>query len=255
MSKVTVQIEEAVLNEAMRLYRDSYTSRMLNTLESDLEYKFSTHYNKNNECLLARLCEQYGSDKGGIKNEGLPYPWAPHTYADLYSRLFEHCRFSMERIFECGLGTNNPNLASNMGANGRPGASLRVWRDYFPNAQILGADIDRAVLFEEDRIKTGYMDQTNPHSIHEFWKILGMEGFDLMIDDGLHTFSAGVCLFENTISKLKSNGIYFIEDVGLDDLLSYKRYFHTTKYWVDYVIMFRPNLELGDNSLLVIRQA
>ena len=39
-------------------------------------------------------------------------------------------------MFECGLGTNNPNLKSNMTENGIPGASLRVWRDYFFNAKI-----------------------------------------------------------------------------------------------------------------------
>lgn len=142
-----------------------------------------------------------------------------------------------------------------MGTNGKPGASLHVWRDYFPNARIIGADIDRTILFEDERIKTGYMDQTNPDSIQEFWKAVGVEGFDLMIDDGLHTFPAGVCLFENSILKLKNNGIYVIEDVGLQDLLNYRHYFHTTKYRVDYVTMFRPNLELGDNNLIVIRQA
>ena len=35
----------------------------------------------------------------------------------------------------------------NMTASGKPGASLRVWRDYFNNAQVIGADIDKRILF------------------------------------------------------------------------------------------------------------
>ena len=42
----------------------------------------------------------------------------------------------MKLVFECGLGTNNPDLQGNMTVDGMPGASLRVWRDYFKNAQI-----------------------------------------------------------------------------------------------------------------------
>jgi hypothetical protein len=71
------------------------------------------------------------------------------------------------KVFECGVGTNNPNITSNMGVNGQPGASLRVWRDYFQNAEVFGADIDRGILFEEQRIRTFYVDQTNKDSILE----------------------------------------------------------------------------------------
>ena len=48
---------------------------------------------------------------------------------------------------------------------GKPGASLRVWRDYFPNAIIYGADIDKDILFAEERIKTFYIDQLDPVAI------------------------------------------------------------------------------------------
>ena len=41
----------------------------------------------------------------------------------------------------------------------------------------------------------------------------GLEPFDIIIEDGLHTFSANVCFFENSIHQLKSNGYYIIEDV------------------------------------------
>jgi hypothetical protein len=211
------------------------------------------HYKKNTSSLLSALCDKYGSDKGAIAQFGHPYSWPPQTFADVYSRLFDHCREGVEKVFECGLGTNNPNLASSMGVNGIPGASLRVWRDYFPNAVIFGADIDKEILFEEKRIKTFYL-KTDQRAIINFWKNVGLTDFDFMIDDGLHTFEAGICLFENSISQLSKNGIYSIEDVNMPDLIRFRDYFSSKKYQVDYVNLLRPDLEIGDNNLVIIRQ-
>ena len=42
-----------------------------------------------------------------------------------------------------------------------PGASLRAWRDYFVKADIYGADIDKKILFNENKIKNFYVDQEN----------------------------------------------------------------------------------------------
>jgi hypothetical protein len=173
--------------------------------------------------------------------------------ADFMSSRFGHCRETIRRVFECGLGTNNPNLPSNMGTEGRPGASLRVWKDYFPNAMIFGADIDPTILFEEERIKTFYVDQTSKNSIDELWRQIELSDFQLMIDDGLHNFEAGICLFENAISKLAANGYYIIEDVHPYNMLRYKSYFSQKKFKVEYVSLYRPDIPLGDNQLVVIR--
>jgi hypothetical protein len=167
-------------------------------------------YEKKSKCEISRLCDVYGSDKGELSKVNQPYSWPAHTYADYYSRLFSNCRNSIRNVFECGLGTNNPNLVSSMGVFGKPGASLRVWRDYFPNAMIFGADIDKDILFEEDRIKTLHMDQLDPSSIKIFWDSIDVSDFYIMIDDGLHTFEAGSTLFLNSIKKLSSNGVYII---------------------------------------------
>ena len=56
-----------------------------------------------------------------------------------------------------------------MTANGKPGASLRVWRDFFPNAKIYGGDIDKETLFIEDRISTYYVDQFENSTIKKKW--------------------------------------------------------------------------------------
>jgi hypothetical protein len=96
------------------------------------------------------------------------------------------------RLLEIGLGTNNPDVVSTMGASGKPGASLRAFRDFLPNARVFGADIDGRILFEEERILTYYVDQTRSISFDELADKLGNEGFDLVIDDGLHSPNANI---------------------------------------------------------------
>jgi hypothetical protein len=158
------------------------------------------------------LCEimgRHGSDKGHIN-----ITWCKHNYTTLYYSLFKNLRFKKIRVFELGLGTNNVNVPSNMGANGIPGASLYGWSEFFPNASIFGADIDFGILFTTDKIKTFYCDQTNPYVIKYMWNEPQLQdGFDIIIEDGLHTFSANVCFFENSIHKLNPGGYYVIEDI------------------------------------------
>jgi hypothetical protein len=77
--------------------------------------------------------------------------------------------------------------------------------------------------------------------------------FDLMIDDGLHEFDAGSCLFTHSIHKLAPKGIYVIEDVKATDLAGYRQFFHGRPYRVDYVNLHRPGMEVENNSLIVIR--
>ena len=242
-------------DKALQRYRyREKLAEQLEELESGLDYKFVVYHKQNPHDLVSNLCDKYGSDKGEVKASGHPYLWPSHTYADFYSRLFSHCRQSVKRVFECGLGTNNPNLVSSMGADGKPGASLRMWRDFFPNATIYGADIDRDILFEEDRIQTFHIDQLDPKAITDYWKRVGVRDFDLMVDDGLHTFEAGSCLFEYSVPYLDKDGIYIIEDVYMNDLLRYKTFFSGREFVVDYVTMFRRDVSLEVNNLVVIRK-
>jgi len=142
-----------------------------------------------------------------------------------------------------------------MGSKGKPGASLRVWRDYFPNALVYGADIDREILFNENRIKTFFIDQLNPELIKNFWDLANIGNLDLIIEDGLHTFEAGVTLFSHSIDKLSESGIYIIEDVLQTDIKKCKDYFMNSEYFVTFIPMFRPNLPLSDNFLIEIRKS
>jgi hypothetical protein len=207
-------------------------------------------YNYNNNS-LTKLCEIYKTDKGSTNFNKTIWGWKAHTYSNYYYSLFNHFKDDVKLVFECGLGTNNPNLRGNMTVNGIPGASLRVWRDYFKNAQIYGADIDKDILFQENRIKTFYVDQLNTPSIETMWKEIGIENFDIMIDDGLHSTDANINLFINSFSKLKKNGIYIIEDVHtleLNDIMEKLK-----KFSPELIVLENKNIKYQDNNLLIIR--
>jgi len=165
-------------------------------------------------------------------------------------------------IFELGLGTNNTDILSNMGVNGRVGASHYGWAEFFPKASIYGADIDYRVLFNTDRIKTFYCDQTNPEAIKDMWgnRILKDINFDIMVEDGLHTIDAQMCFFENSIYKLKKGGTYIIEDFNHRSAERYASRLSQYKY-IDLsadIYQVPPTSEHHkenlNNSLVIIRK-
>ncbi len=237
-----------VIHRLLRLYRTRVFKSSYNEA-----YRMVVYYDRFQNP-LAELCDKYGSDKGSRTSSNHPYPWVAHTYADFYHTLFSYRRFEVSRVFECGIGTDNPDLASSMSATGKPGSSLRAWRDYFPKALVIGADIDKSILFEEERIKTCYVDQTKPETIKKMWEQIGGDEFELMIDDGLHTFESSVCLFENSVYKLAKGGFYVIEDVDKGDLIKYRRFFQShSKYDVKFVSLYRPDCELANNNLVVVQ--
>jgi hypothetical protein len=197
-------------------------------------------------CVMTR----HDSDKG----QG----W--HNYTTVYSMLFGRLRDQPLRIFEVGLGTNNPKVASSMGINGSPGASLRGWRELFPHALVYGADIDRAILFAEDRIKTFYCDQLDSVAISDLWAQPALQGgMDIIIDDGLHTFESNISFLEGSLEHLRPGGVYVIEDIFQKTIKRWQNQLDTvySKRFPDHEFAFveLPNsFSDPDNNLLIIRR-
>ena len=195
---------------------------------------------------LCRVMTKCGSDKGRSNN-----------YTPLYSALFKERYDHPLRIFELGLGSNNPDVSSNMGVFGVPGASLRGWRQLFPHALVYGADIDRGILFEEDRIKTFYCDQLDRSSIRELWSHPDLQGgVDIIIEDGLHTFEANVSFLERSIGHLRPGGIYVTEDIGWNHFDEWYHRLETiySKQYPTYEFAFVVLANRGYNNLLVVRR-
>ena len=150
---------------------------------------------------LAKGFRQYGSDKS-----------TTHNYHFVYNAVLKD-RSAVRNLLEIGLGTNNPRVLSNMGKNGLPGASLRAFRDFLPNANIFGADVDRNILFEEDRIKTFFVDQTQSDTLNDLAGELPEE-LDVIIDDGLHAPNANLATLAFALPKLGCGGWFIVEDIS-----------------------------------------
>ena len=195
---------------------------------------------------MCRVMTEHGSDKARGNN-----------YTPVYSTLFKKRYNEPLRIFELGLGTNNPDLPSSMGVFGVPGASLRGWRELFPHAQVFGADIDRGILFQEDRIKTFYCDQLDRTSIRELWAQPDLRGgVDIIIEDGLHTFEANITFLEESLNQLRPGGIYITEDIEwktFEEWCERLRAIYSRQY-PKYEFAFVAQGNQGWNNLLVVRR-
>jgi|TARA_B110001452_G_scaffold203323_1_gene173343 hypothetical protein len=258
--KLVRYIDRTLLGGNLQLLKAFILERHLRTYRNnELTSRFNTQYKGNEKSELNTLCDKYGSDKGEVTSADNQYPWPSHNYNDVYELLFRLCKDNVKSLIECGIGTNNLAFKSSMGVNGKPGASLRVWRDYFPSAKVIGIDIDKDILFSEDRIETYYCDQTDPKSIADFTetsKILE-KTINIIIDDGLHEFQAGKIFFEGMAKYLAPNGIYIIEDVTPKNMLLYKDYFLTLtkKFSVQFFSLTRPGIiDVVDNRLIVINK-
>ncbi|MDO8336400.1 MAG: hypothetical protein Q7T74_06505 [Candidatus Saccharibacteria bacterium] len=157
---------------------------------------------------LRDLFAHYGSDKS-----------TKHDYYLVYAFLLKAKRGLPLKILEIGLGTNNIHIPSNMGKEGKPGASLRAFRDWGTKFLVYGADVDKDILFSEERITTYFVDQTKTESLQELASHFSPDSLDLIIDDGLHTPWANLNTLNLALNLVKPGGYVVIEDI-LDRYLS-----------------------------------
>lgn len=186
---------------------------------------------------LCKIMNSYGSDKGS--------GW--HNYTECYYEIFKDLQNKELNVFELGLGPTNT------------GASLRGWKKFFSNSKVYGGDIDKDLLFTEDRIETFYCDQTNQESISQMWDNPGLINlmFDIIIEDGLHEFDANLNFFENSIHKLKKGGLFIIEDLNLQSLNKFKLILpklSSKYYYLNFEVVEIPNTQNHyDNNLLIVK--
>lgn len=151
---------------------------------------------------LSELIDEFGSDKN------------LSGYTTTYTELFESIRDKNLNILEIGIGTIIVGAKSSMSntqiQNYKPGASLRVWKEYFGKSFIYGGDIQEDTQFTEDRIQTFLFDSTNKEACDTSLK--NME-FDIIIDDGWHKWEAQLDTITNLFNRVKVGGYYVIEDI------------------------------------------
>lgn len=222
----------------MHIYLNSFIIINYKMIQlSDIDFSKSTE--------LCEIMTRFGSDKGCN---------AHHNYSMVYTKLFETMRNEQLNIFELGLGTNYTDVPSSMGQNGKPGASLYGWKEYFQNAQVFGADVDKRILFDCDRIKTYYADQLKSDTIIDMWNNINEE-MDIIIEDGLHTYDANINFLINSFHKVKKGGMYIIEDVQQyeishfnDTLISLKSKLN----YSDFIILDIPYSKRGTDNVMIV---
>ena len=195
---------------------------------------------------LTNIMARFGSDKGT----------GHHNYTNVYYELLNHLVDKPGvNVFELGIGTNNPDLPSSMGVNGIPGASLRGWREWFKQANIFAGDIDKDILVNEEKISSFYVDQRSKESIEKLWEQID-EQFDVIIDDGLHEFDANDIFVSNSHHKLKTGGIFIIEDIHTSDELKVNELLPKFSQWFSEVKYMPIPHEYNtlDNNILILRK-
>lgn len=127
-------------------------------------------------------------------------------YNRVYQNLFEPIKEDVTKFCEIGV----KGLWNDRGwVNGN---SLRVWRDFFTNAELLGLDIDP---FDDSdlgpRVKVDYIDQSNRDQVIEYSSKL--RDYDIILDDGSHVMLDQQITLAYFFKSLKSGGIFVCEDL------------------------------------------
>jgi len=124
-----------------------------------------------------------------------------HSYLPLYEELLSKKKDTATDVLEIGICY---------------GGSIKLWHDYFSNANIYALDIipynkiwDE--LKNKDRIKLfSSFDAYNKDIVQ---RCFGVKKFDFILDDGPHTLASQLNFLNTYLPFLKDDGILIIEDV------------------------------------------
>ncbi len=140
---------------------------------------------------MIRLATEFRTDK-----------WGLHRYAQHYQRHFAPLRRSEFNLLEIGIGGYSRERDG--------GRSLRMWKGFFPKAQIIGLDIEDKSFVNEDRIIAYQGSQTDAALLKQIYRTHGK--FKIVVDDGSHRPEHIRATFAILFPLLAKGGIYAIED-------------------------------------------
>lgn len=163
---------------------------------------------------LSQLAIKHGTDK---------LKW----YTSFYHELLKDRR-AAQKVMELGIGT---------------GASLRMWREYFPEAQIYG--LDRNVI-PIPGVTTMRFEQSDP----ETYPLLC--DFDFIVEDASHQPADQLTAMLELAPRTK---LYVIEDTGYMEHEELLRFAANIPYPYEVVEFVNPELQnMGDRgSCIVVR--
>ncbi len=133
-----------------------------------------------------------------------------HFYLQHYQKHFRPYKFKNIKLLEIGVGGYEHHDYG--------GHSLRMWKSYFWHGKIHALDIYDKSALQENRIKIFKGSQVDLKFLDKTITEIG--DLDIIIDDGSHINEHVITTFKHLFPKLKSGGIYVIEDTQ-------------TSYWKD----------------------
>lgn len=145
---------------------------------------------------LSELAKIYPTDKDFTHN----------YYNAVYERYFSPVKESTKLLCEIGIGGFWEDV------NWVHGNSLKVFRDYFTNASILGLDIQRYDIPElGDRVLTDWLDQSKLDLVKEY--AAKLSEYDIILDDGSHNTRDQQITLAYFLRSLRNGGMYVLEDL------------------------------------------
>lgn len=154
---------------------------------------------------LHQLGMKHGTDKATF-----------HGYCDFYEDQLPGRDFD-GRLLEIGI---------------MDGASLMMWRDYYPAAKIVGVDNDkRRGTRKFAGVRTAWLDMTESDEVELLTERLGP--FDVIIDDGSHMTADQQKTFSLLWPNVSPGGLYVIEDLHTSYM---SNYVNSTKTTMDFLL-------------------
>ena len=137
-----------------------------------------------------------GLDASGLRH-GTDKSSLHHDFLRLYESFLAPLRDQPLRILEIGVWA---------------GQSLQTWAEYFPHAQVIGADIDPdARRFAGGRIAVEVADQSDAAQLVALAAAHGP--FDLVVDDGSHVWTHQILTLRTLLPHVRPGGLYVLEDI------------------------------------------
>ncbi len=135
----------------------------------------------------------------------------PHSLIELHQKHHPTKFQYFCPIFEAHFAALRESATSVLEIGVQEGHSVRMWKDYFPNAVIHGVDIPWTPHhFAESRIVEHLGDQRDRVFLERLVKECGT--FDIVIDDGGHGMDGQITSLDMLFPAVKSGGVYVVED-------------------------------------------
>jgi predicted O-methyltransferase YrrM len=157
---------------------------------------------KANKSELCEIGKKYDTDKSS-QRMNVTNSRHCHPYTLFYDSMFTHRKNEKLNIAELGI---------------LDGASLLMWKEYFPNSDIHGFEYNKELInnfknkFNNERITLSEINVTNQESIINAFASNDKQ-YDIIIEDTTHQFEDQIRVINNIYNYLKPGGVLIIEDI------------------------------------------